>query len=41
MVDYFGNFARGIEGADMLDLALASVAIPTIYSKTKDTFTEK
>ena len=25
----------------MLDLALASVAIPTIYSKTKDTFTEK
>lgn len=41
MVDYFGNFVRGAEGADMLDLALASVALPTIYNKAKDTFSEQ
>jgi len=40
MFDYFGQFAKGAEAGDMLDLALASVALPTIYSKAIDTFSE-
>lgn len=41
MIDYFGQVARGAEAGDLLDFALASVALPTIYSKAADTFTEQ
>lgn len=40
MIDYFGQVARGAEAGDLLDMALASVALPTIYSKAVDTFSE-
>ena len=41
MIDYFGTLTKGAEAGDLLDFALASVALPTIYSKAADTFTEQ
>ena len=41
MIDYFGQVAKGAEAGDLLDFALASVALPTLYSKAADTFTEQ
>ena len=40
MLDYFSQVAKGAEAGDLLDFALASVALPTIYSKAIDTFSE-
>lgn len=40
MVDYFTQFAKSTETFDLMDMAVASVAIPTIYNKTIDTFAE-
>lgn len=40
MVDYFTQFAGKTEAMDLLDMAVASVALPTVYNKSVDTFAE-
>ena len=41
VIDYFGQFAKTVEAGDLLDLAIASVALPTIYTQAIDTFSEQ